>query len=108
MSSKLGLKLKVARKSKGMSQAALGKMLNLSDKAVSSYEVGRATPTLEVLQEISKITYKPITYFIDDVEAEEVQLREKLDIIERELSEVKRLLAQHDRVVAHVNGRKGK
>jgi transcriptional regulator with XRE-family HTH domain len=87
-------KIKRARKEAGLSQKDLALVLELSDKAVSSYEVGRATPSIQVLREISKVTYKPVGYFIDEAETDDVELHSKLQVIERELSEIKKLLAK--------------
>jgi transcriptional regulator with XRE-family HTH domain len=95
--SHIAKKIKKARKDSGLSQLQLGKALKLSDKAISSYEVGRAVPSVEVLQEISRVTYKPVSYFLDDRDAEEMELEMKLAKIERELSEVKRLLARRSK-----------
>lgn len=85
-------KLKKVRKELGYSQREMGKALKLSDKAVSSYEVGRATPSLETLQEIGRITHRPAGYFLDDDGYKDLDLQLKLNRIERELLEVKKLL----------------
>jgi transcriptional regulator with XRE-family HTH domain len=84
-------RIKKARKAVGLSQKQLGKVLKLSDKAVSSYEVGRATPPIETLREISKVTYKPVSYFLDE-ENKAVTLESRLQIIERELAEIRKEL----------------
>jgi transcriptional regulator with XRE-family HTH domain len=87
----LGIKIKKARKEAGLSQKDISRALTISDKAVSAYEVGRNQPTLEILEKISTITHKPITYFSDG-DQHEATLKEKLMTIERELTEVKKLL----------------
>jgi transcriptional regulator with XRE-family HTH domain len=84
-------KLKKARKAVGLSQKQLGKVLKLSDKAISSYEVGRATPPIETLREISKVTYKPVSYFLDE-ETKISTVESRLQIIERELAEIRKEL----------------
>jgi len=89
----LGSKIKSARKGAGLSQKEMAKILGISDKAVSSYEVGRATPPVPTLREISTITYKPYSYFMEPDESEEMDVPGKIAKIEHELSEIKRMLA---------------
>lgn len=92
--STLALKIKKARKEAGMSQKKLGDALRVSDKAVSSYEVGRALPPLDTLTQIAALTHKPVTYFIDDTKTDEEDLGYQLAKIEKELAAVRRLLAE--------------
>lgn len=89
---KLGEKLKQARKEAGYSQKELASVLKLSDKAVSSYEVGRAEPNLETLQAISQVTYKPVSYFLEDNHDEDLDLQIRLKRIEQELLAIKKAL----------------
>lgn len=88
----LGQKIKKARQQAGYSQRQLGSALKISDKAISSYEVDRAEPSLENLKAISKLTRTPFQYFIGEVDQEEADLATKLDNIAHELAEVKALL----------------
>ncbi len=88
----IGQKLKKARKESGLSQKDLAKSLNVSDKTISAYEVGRAKPNFEMMKKISKLTKKPITYFDTEANADDVDLQTKLDTIERELIAVRELL----------------
>lgn len=48
----LGSNLKALRKEKGLSQIALAKILGVTNKAVSAWEVGVADPRKETLDEI--------------------------------------------------------
>lgn len=88
----LAQKLKISRRQIGLSQKQMGSALKLSDKAISSYEVGRATPNLETLRNISVLTNKPVAYFMDDEETDDLQITMRLKVIERELSAIKALL----------------
>lgn len=90
----LGNKIRIARKSIGMSQKDLARFLKVTDKAVSSYEVGRTSPSLTVLKKISTIVHKPLVYFDDEATLTREELYTKLQEIEKELKEVKRLLNQ--------------
>lgn len=91
-----GQRLKLARKEAGLSQKDLGEQLEITDKAVSTYEVGRAHPSFEMMKQISKITQKPIHYFDVDVDITEPNLEEKLDKIEAELREIRILLREQN------------
>lgn len=93
----LGQKIKKSRRELGMSQRDLATELKISDKTISAYEVGRATPSLGILKEITKIVHKPISYFGDDEEASDIDLQIKLSSIEKELLEVKKLLQARDK-----------
>jgi transcriptional regulator with XRE-family HTH domain len=90
---KLGGKIKTARKQAGLSQKQLAKMIGVSDKAVSAYEVGRAQPPVPVLREISNVTYKPVNFFVDEIEVEEIGVTARIAKIEHELMEIKKMLA---------------
>lgn len=84
--------IRKARKEIGLSQRDFAKHLQISDKTVSSYEVGRAMPTFDMLRKISRVVNKPISYFDADSQSDDVDLQIKLQIIERELLEIKKIL----------------
>ncbi len=95
----LGSKIKTARKQAGFSQKELAQALNLSDKAVSSWEVGRAQPPVSTLREISRVTNYPIIKLADDEDDAGMGIEHQLVQIERELraategfAEIKKLL----------------
>ena len=88
----LGKKIKQARSEIGMSQKELGKALRLSDKTISAYEVGRALPGIKILQDLSRVTQRPIGYFLDEPEYQDLDLQLKIKQIEQELLAVKQLL----------------
>ena len=87
-------KIRYARTEAGLSQKDLAAQLQLSDKAVSSYEVGRAQPGIEVLRDIGQATGRPVTYFIDDEGVEEIDFTVKIKNIEKELAELKKALRE--------------
>lgn len=90
----IGERIRVARTKAGLSQKALGTALTLSDKAVSAYEVGRAHPSLDILREIGQATGRPLAYFVDDAQTEELDLAAQIRSIEKELTEIKAALKQ--------------
>ena len=90
--SNIGNRIRKARKEIGISQKQLAKILSVSDKAVSSYEVGRTTPSFNTIRKISKVVHKPISYFDKDSDPKDLDLQIKIKTIERELLEIKKLL----------------
>lgn len=93
--SSFAVKLKKARKAVGLSQKDLGKMLELSDKAISSYEVGRAHPSIDILKKIGEITHKPIQYFLEDETSLEIDIQSRIKSIESELAAIRKLLVKN-------------
>lgn len=89
----LGKKIKRAREQAGYSQRQLGEYLKVSDKAISSYEVGRSEPSIDQLKQLSRVTHHPIQYFLDDeMETSPAVVQAKLEQIEQELLTIRRLL----------------
>ena len=88
----VGGRIKKARKELGISQKQLARYLRLSDKAISSYEVGRTTPSFATIKKIGKVVHKPITYFDEDSNPNGLDLQIKIKTVEKELLEIKRLL----------------
>ncbi len=86
-------KIRAARQELGMSQKDFGLALQLSDKAVSAYEVGRVMPTVETVAQISKLTSKPIGYFFGETGDRKLELQIQIKEIERELLKTKQALA---------------
>lgn len=62
-------KVRSARKTAGFSQRELAKELGVSNKTISAYELGRATPPSQTLAKISKITATPLESFFDKDES---------------------------------------
>lgn len=88
----LGDLLKKAREEAQLSQKELAQKVKLSDKAISSYEVNRAEPSFDMLKKIGKAVHKPVNYFLNEQVSIEHDLQAKLEKIEQELAEVKKLL----------------
>lgn len=88
----LANKLRISRRQLGLSQREFGEKIGLTDKAVSAYEVGRSGPNLDILRLISKMTNKPITYFIDERNSSNVQIQMRLKTIEDEFKAIRKIL----------------
>ncbi len=90
----IGERIKRAREEIGYSQRELGDALCLSDRTVSAYEVGRAQPSLKILQELGRVTHQPISYFLDEDQQIDFDLQLQIKKIEQELLEVKKLISK--------------
>ncbi|MDE7440398.1 MAG: helix-turn-helix domain-containing protein [Clostridia bacterium] len=60
-----GKKISALRKSKGMTQEDLGKVLNVTYQAVSKWERDESLPDIEMMSRIAKFFEVPIDYFVD-------------------------------------------
>ena len=88
----LAQKIRKSRKEAGLSQRDLAKALEISDKTISSYEVSRATPSFSTIKKISTLVHKPLSYFDENADTDELDLELKIKLIEKELTEIKSLL----------------
>lgn len=70
---KLNEKLTELRKAKGLTQHEIAEALDVSRQAVSRWEVGTATPTLDNLSSLSRLYGVPLDYFIQEEAGEKVQ-----------------------------------
>jgi len=59
-------KLKAARKQKGLSQAALGKLLSVQAQTVGRWETGKSKPNLETVNKLCEILDVSLHYFISE------------------------------------------
>ena len=64
MENKLGTIISKLRKEKGLTQKDLADKLNISDKAVSRWETGSSSPSMEMLSRISKFFNVPLNDLI--------------------------------------------
>lgn len=70
---KLNEKLTELRKAKGLTQHEIAEALDVSRQAVSRWEVGTATPTLDNLSSLSKLYGVPLDHFIQEEAGAKVQ-----------------------------------
>lgn len=85
-------KIKQARRELAYSQKKMGRLLKLSDRTISAYEVGRALPSLEMLLKIAAVTHRPVSYFFEEKPIEDFKLKDKIQTIEKELALIKKIL----------------
>ncbi len=62
----IGSKIKALRESAGLSQAELGKIAGVTDKAVSTWENDIKTPRMGAIQAIADYFRVPKSYIVDD------------------------------------------
>lgn len=91
--STLADRIRQARDSAHISQKQLGDSIGVSDKSISSYEKARSTPPIEKLKKIAKITNKPLLFFTEE-KTIKIDIISKLNVVEKELQEIKELLAK--------------
>lgn len=68
--STIGNKIKVLRKTRGMTQQQLAEKLGVQRPTISNYEIGRRSPRIKELKSIANILGVSIEYF--DIEEEGV------------------------------------
>lgn len=90
----LSRRIKKARREAHISQAELGQVVGVSDKAISSYEKGRSIPPFAKLKKIAQATEHTLAYFGDGEEIE-VTITSKLSKIEKQLEEIRKLLKKN-------------
>jgi transcriptional regulator with XRE-family HTH domain len=91
--SELAQRIRRARREAHLSQHELGASIGVSDKSVSAYEQGRSVPPISKLKGISESTQHPLSFFTQE-NIDEATITAKLLSIERELTEVKKLLKE--------------
>ena len=64
-----GEKIAYLRKSKGMTQEELGKVLNVTYQAVSKWERGESLPDFSTMSQIAKYFQVPLSYFEDGADS---------------------------------------
>lgn len=89
----IAVRIRKARREAHLSQLELGNGIGVSDKSISAYEQGRSIPPFEKLKKIAECTRHPLAYFTED-NVNETTIAAKLQSIERELQEVKKLLTK--------------
>ena len=77
---KFGDTISRLRKEKGLTQSQLGKLLNVSYQAVSKWENDLAEPSLQSIEEMSKIFDVPVSYFFNESDDEIETSQKKTDI----------------------------
>lgn len=87
----LSQRIRTARTQAHLSQATLAHAIGVSDKSVSAYEQGRSQPPFEKLKKIAQCTKRPLSYFTEE-DTNESTIVAKLQVIEQELEEIKKLL----------------
>ena len=63
MSSKIGTKIRILRKTKGYTQQDLADLLGVQRATISNYEVGRRAPHIKELERIAKLLGVNLEYF---------------------------------------------
>lgn len=59
----IGKKIKILRKTRGLTQQQLAERLNVKRSTISNYEIGRRSPHIKELEEISEVLGVNLEYF---------------------------------------------
>jgi len=90
----LAKRIRAARVGSHLSQSVLAKAVGVSDKAISSYEKGRAVPSIGKLTKIAAKTGRSLAYFAgENTNSEEIA--DKIAKVEKELAQIKKLLKKN-------------
>lgn len=84
-------RIRQAREEAHLSQEELAQAVGVSDKSISGYEKGRATPPVNKLKKIAQSTNHPLNYFTDE-NIDQAAIESKLESIDKQLKEIKKLL----------------
>lgn len=84
-------RIRQARKETHLSQQALAQAIGVSDKSISAYEKGRAVPSIDKLKKIATSTNQSLNFFTEE-KIEKNMVNSKLNKIEQELKEIRKLL----------------
>ena len=75
-----GEKIAHLRKSSGMTQEDLGKVLNVTYQAVSKWERGESLPDFTTMSQIARFFQVPLSYFEEDGEIAPTQVQEQAPV----------------------------
>jgi len=64
----VGEKIRKLRKSRNLTQAEMGKALNLANNTISGWESGSNSLTVEKINEVATLFNVPASYFFDRIE----------------------------------------
>lgn len=76
-----GEKIAYLRKSNGMTQEDLGKVLNVTYQAVSKWERGESLPDFTTMSQIAKFFQVPLSYFEEDGEIAQAKVQEQNNFV---------------------------
>lgn len=75
-----GEKIAYLRKSNGMTQEDLGKVLNVTYQAVSKWERGESLPDFTTMSQLARFFQVPLSYFEEDGEIAQTQVQEQAPV----------------------------
>lgn len=73
-----GERLKKAREMRSLRQKDLALMVNVSQQTIAAYEVGRTTPTPDLIGMFASVLHVPVSWLL---EAEETYTPEEIELI---------------------------
>lgn len=90
----LGNRIREIRKAKGLTQEQLAELVDIEQKHVSRIELGKNAPTVDRLDQLSKVLNVPLRDFFDFIHLTDQKTRSKsIDEMLKELDEDNQKLA---------------
>jgi repressor LexA len=85
----LGLRVRLARQNRGLTQSELAQIIDISSKSVSAIEVGRIEASISQVQALAAALQEPLGYFVGENVS---SIESRMDRVKQELDEVRRLM----------------
>lgn len=95
----IGMNIEALRKRNNLKQSELGKLLNVSNKTVSSWERGRTEPNIGMVEKMCSVFHCTKTEIIDGASEEMPHGMESLSFEEKAIVSAYRLLDDNQKVL---------
>lgn len=101
---KIGEKIKENRIKEGLTQKQLGDILYVTDKTISSWEICRTYPDIDMLKKISKaLNLSMFELVYDNANENEVEIEVKIKVDENEYKRIKELIEKEGNYISKMN-----
>ena len=94
INSRIGRKIRLARKQAGYTQAQLAKKLGRTGAAVAYLEQGKRRISLDVLEKIALMTNRPLGFFYEDQAPSTSGLGAQLQSLQQQLGSLQKVLSE--------------
>lgn len=100
----IGKRIAEARKKKKLTQSSLANLLFVTDKTVSSWELDRTEPNLEILMKLGDILECSVSYLIyGDINSLDIETEIKIKITEEDYHRLENLMDQNAKYLKEIH-----
>lgn len=100
----IGDRIQILRKNKGITQEKLGELLFVSAKTVSSWEMNRTEPSLDIIAKLSEVFECTISYLMyGDDEKLDIETEIKIKLQESEYKNLEKFLDKNAKFINETN-----